>query len=127
MSYLKNQATADKLLKKFGQYMTITSQSSGGYNTATGTLTQVEVNQTVVGAIFDWGTYTHPTYGQEYEKDSLIQSQDRQLILSAKGITPPNLGDIVTIGEKQYRIVPPLKITAPAGIAVVIICNIRGI
>jgi len=127
MSYLKNQATANKLLKKFGQSMTLTSKTSGTYNTATGSLTVSETTQTIIGAVFEWGSTDRPTYGIEYTKDSLIQIQDQQLFISAVGIVPPNLGDTVLIQDKQYTIVPPLKQIAPAGITVVIMCNIRGV
>lgn len=127
MSYLKNQATANKLLKKFGQSMTLTSKTLGTYNTATGSLTVSETTQTIIGAVFEWGSTARPAYGIEYTKDSLIQIQDQQLFISAVGIVPPNLGDTVLIQDKQYTIVPPLKQIAPAGITVVIMCNIRGV
>lgn len=127
MSYLKNQATADKLLQKFGQSMTLTSKISGAYNTATGSLTVSETTQTVIGAVFEWGSFDQPNHGMEYTKESLIQVQDKQLFISAVDITPPNLGDTVLIQEKEYTIVPPLKQIAPAGITVVIMCNIRGV
>lgn len=127
MSYLKNQATADKLLKKFGQSMTLTSKTPGTYNTATGSLSVSETTQTIIGAVFEWGTFNHPGYGTEYGVGDLIQIQDQQLFISAVGIIPPNLGDTVLIQDKEYTIVAPLKQIAPAGITVVIMCNIRGV
>ena len=127
MSYLKNQATADKLLKKFGQSMTLISKYTTSYNTQTGTSTLIEDTQTIIGAVFEWGTFNHPGYGTEYGVGDLIQVQDQQLFISAVGIIPPNLGDTVLIQDKQFTIVPPLKQIAPAGITVVIMCNIRGV
>ncbi|CAB4169205.1 hypothetical protein UFOVP1516_75 [uncultured Caudovirales phage] len=127
MSYLKNQATANKLLKKFGQSMILTSKSSGTYNTTTGSLSVSETTQNIIGVVFEWGSFDRPIYGMEFSKDSLIQVMDQQLIISAVGIIPPNLGDTVLIQGKQYTIVPPLKHVAPAGITVVIVCNIRGV
>ena len=127
MSYIKNQATANRLLTKFGQSITLTSNTAGAYNVATGTSAITQTTQSAIGAIFDWGTENRPSYGQEFIDSSLIRSQDRQLLLSPVGINQPNLGDIATIQGKQYNLVPPMKSIAPAGICVLIICNIRGI
>lgn len=127
MNYLKAQATANKLLTRNGQPVTLISKIQGAYNVATGTHSVSEDEQIAVGAVFDWGTINNPTHGGDLLKNSLTQINDRQLMLSPIGIIPPNIGDMVIIGDVQYTIVPPLKIVAPAGIPVVIVCGIRGI
>lgn len=127
MNYLKAQATTNKLLKKFGQTVTLTTQVQGAYNVATGKVSVSQDEQTTIGAVFDWGTSTSPSYGADWNGSGLVQANDRQLMLSPVGITAPNLGDMAIIGDTQYTIVAPIKIEAPAGIPVVIICGIRGI
>lgn len=127
MSYLKNQISATKMLTKFGQPVVITSEVVGTYDTSTGSVSVTKSIQSAIGAVFDWGGTTRPSYGEEWLNRGLIQIQDRMLLLSATGITPPNLGDTITLQGKDYSIVPPLKIEAPAGIPIFIVCNIRGI
>jgi len=127
MNYLKFQDISNKLLKKFGQTITLILQTQGTYNVATGTISVVKNQQTVIGAVFDWGTLDRPGYGENWIGNGLVQTNDRQLLISALGIIPPNLGDMVVIGASQYTIIPPLKIEAPAGIPVFIVCGIRGI
>ena len=127
MNYLMNQATTTKMLTKYGQPVVITSEVAGNYNLETSTIVTTKTTQTSVGAVFDWGGGNAPRYGQQWIDAGLIQVQDKMLILSVGCITPPNLGDTVTLQGKPYSIVPPLKIEAPAGIPLFIVCNIRGI
>jgi hypothetical protein len=127
MSYLKAQATADKLLRKFGQSVVITHKTAGAYDPNTGITSVTDSTQTGIGAIFDWGTDGRFGLGIVFREGTDIVMGDKQLLLSVVGITPPSLGDQVTIGTKVYTIQGSLKIIAPAGIPVLIEANLRGI
>lgn len=125
MSFYDEMATiANDALFEFGQSITITHNTQGAYNPSTGSATVTTSTESAVGAVFEWGLSTI-RYGQGYDTASLIKSGDKQLLLSAIGITPPQLNDIVTVGSINYTLVPPLKPLSPSGTVVLYECNIR--
>ncbi len=121
--YTRLQKTADKLFKSKGQTVTITRQSAGSYNPATGAATVTTTTQTGVGVIFD--------YGLKQIDGTLIKVGDRRLLLSplntsGAALTAPALGDTVTdAAGVVYTLVEPLKTVSPAGTAVLYDCNLR--
>jgi hypothetical protein len=120
--YERIQATVNKMLKGKGQAITITRQSSGTYDPATGTATVTTSTQTGWGAVFDYGT--------KQIDGTLIKAGDKQLLLSALNaagtlLTAPELNDTVTIGGVIYTLVQPLKTLSPAGTIVMFECNLR--
>ena len=115
--YSKSAATADKILTKFGQDITITRRTAGTYNTSTGTATVTETTQTGTGAIFDWANRNIDGI--------LIKTGDRRLLLSAVGLTAPVVNDTVTVGTTVFTIVQ-VSPFSPAGTVVMYELNLRG-
>ena len=121
--YTKIQATANKLLKGKGQTVTITRQTSGAYNTATGAAAVTTTTQTGYGAIFD--------YADRNIDGELILSGDKQLLLSAvnstgTALTAPEVNDTVTDAGAVVRTITRIKALSPAGTTVMFDVNLRG-
>jgi len=119
--YSKMQATANRLLKGKGQSITLSRQTAGAYNVATGTAAVTVTTQTAYGAMFE--------YGDKNIDGVLIQEGDKQLLLSAlnsagTALVAPALNDTVLIDSVTYTItrINPLS---PAGTTVLFDCNIR--
>ena len=110
--------TANKLLIKFGQSVTLTRLASAAYDPATSSATITETTQTGRGAIFDYGN--HAINGTQ------ILTGDKQLYLSAIGIVPPLVGDKVTVNSSVYTLVD-IKQLSPAGELVLCECQLRGV
>jgi len=121
--YPRMQAMANKLLRGKGQTVTLTRQTAGTYNPATGQATITTTTQTGVGAIFD--------YADKNIDGALIVSGDKQLLLSAlnsvgTALTPPAVNDTVTAGG-VVRTITRIKTLSPAGITIIFDCNLRGV
>jgi hypothetical protein len=119
--YAKMQATANRLLKGKGQAITLSRQTAGAYNPATGTAAVTVTTQTAYGAMFE--------YGDKNIDGVLIQEGDKQLLLSAlnsagTALVAPQLNDTVTINTVVYTVVR-IKPLSPAGTTVLFDCNIR--
>lgn len=119
--YAKMQATANRLLKGKGQSITLTRQTAGDYNTATGTAAVTTTTQAAYGAMFE--------YGDKNIDGVLIQEGDKQLLLSAlnsagTALVAPALNDTVLIDGVTYTITR-IKPLSPAGTTVLFDCNIR--
>jgi hypothetical protein len=125
--YERIQKTADKLLKGKGQTVTLTTQSSGTYDPATGSATVTTSTQYAYGAVFEYNTLQGGRYNGE---ETLIKEGDKQLLLSAyktdgTALTAPVVNDTVTISGVVYTITR-IKPLAPAGTTVIYDCNIRA-
>ena len=119
--YSKMQATANRLLKGKGQEITLTRQTAGAYDPATGTAAVTTTTQTAYGAMFE--------YGDKNIDGVLIKECDKQLLLSAlnsagTALVAPQLNDTVTINTVVYTVVR-IKPLSPAGTTVLFDCNIR--
>jgi len=119
--YSKMQATANRLLKGKGQEITVTRQTAGAYDPATGTAAVTTTTQTAYGAMFE--------YGDKNIDGVLIKEGDKQLLLSAlnsagTALVAPQLNDTVTINTVVYTVVR-IKPLSPAGTTVLFDCNIR--
>ena len=110
--------TATELLTEFGQALTLTRQSAGGYSYSDSSATVTTSTQSGVGALFDWGS-------KEID-GTLIVHGDKKLLLSATGITAPKINDTVTLGSTVYTIKAPLVELNPAGTVVMYTCNLRA-
>lgn len=110
-------ATATELLTEFGLPLTLTRQSAGSYDPATGSATITTSTQPAVGLVMSWNSGVID--------GSMIKAGDKQLLLSATGITAPVLGDTVTFDGVVHTLVDPLKPLSPAGVVVLYECNIR--
>jgi hypothetical protein len=115
--YQDMQSTAAELLTEFGQAVTLSRQTAGAYNPATGAAAVTVTTQTGTGAIFD--------YGSRDIDGTLIKQGDKKLLLAALGITAPQVDDTVTVNGVVYTIVL-IKALNPAATAVMYICTIRG-
>lgn len=113
--------TADELLGEFGQPVTIRRQTAGGYDPDTGGASITTSDESGKGAVFDFGLHQS---GSAFTAGSMIQSGDKQLLLSPVGMTAPAPGDLAVIGGETWSIVS-VKSTAPAGIAVLFECQLR--
>jgi hypothetical protein len=119
--YAKMQATANRLLKGKGQSITLSRQTAGAYDPATGTAAVTVTTQTAYGAMFE--------YGDKNIDGVLIKEGDKQLLLSAinsagTALVAPALNDTVTINTVVYTVVR-IKPLSPAGTTVLFDCNIR--
>jgi len=122
--YAKTKKTANTLLKKFGQAVTLSHASAGVYDPATGGITgATSSTQYGTGAVIDWAA--------NQVDGSLILATDKHLLLSplntaGGALTPPVLGDTVTDASGVvYTIVAPLKTVSPAGTVVLFDINLR--
>ena len=127
-NYAKPKTNATKMLTRYGQSVTITSHVIGSYDPTTGSSSDTTSTQTGVGVILEWGQQgSTPSYGKSMIDTSAILAGDKQLYLSATGITVPNIGDTITdVNGRVYTIIM-IKELAPSGVTVLIECNIRGI
>lgn len=121
--YSKTAATADRLLVRFGQAVTLTHTEPGAYSPG-GTIATTTTTQSGTGAVTEWDS--------RQIDGALIKVGDRRLLLSplntsGAALTPPILGDTVTdAAGVVYTLVAPLKIMAPAGTVTLYDCNLRG-
>lgn len=119
MSFYADMAmVANDSLSEYGQTVTISAKSIGAYNPATGNAAVTVSTQQVKGVVF-------PIEDNTID-GTLIQQGDQKLLLSMVGVTPPHVGDTVTIGATSYTITF-IKLLTPSGVNVLCECNIRGI
>lgn len=119
--YARPAATAERLLTRFGQVVTVKRVTPGGYDPATGEATPVETSQVGTGALFDFGLHQS---GTAFAPDSMILVGDKKLLLSPVGVSQPAPGDRVAVGADLFSVVN-VKITAPAGVVVMYECQLR--
>jgi len=133
----RSRATAARLLSLktqngYAQIVTLSKKTSGIYNPAT---SQVDggstITQTTSGVVLEYDSVGRR--GLQRQDKSLIQSGDRQLILSpfATDGTPlnpaPGLDDSVTLSTGQSFTITTVAVLAPGGIPIMYECNIRGV
>lgn len=118
-NYGKIATLADSLLAEYGQSVTIISRNDGEYDPATGeVLFATETIQSGKGLLMD--------YGQKMIDGIMIRADDKQLFLSTVGITPPKVGDRITTVDSKTRTITNIKDYNPAGLSVMLECNLRG-
>lgn len=114
---------ANQQLKDKGLACTITKQTAGTYDPATGAATITTSTQSAYGALFD--------YENKNIDGTLVKKGDRRLLLSAlntagAALTAPSVNDTVTANSVTYTIIA-IRPIAPSGVAVAYDCQIRGI
>ena len=109
--------TADELLAEFGRAVTIRINTPGTYDPETGTTTVSTADHIGYGCTFD--------YGASAIDGTMIVQGDKQLYLSPVGMPEPGIDDLAIIDGVTWRITPPVKVIAPAGVAVLYDCNLR--
>jgi len=122
--YSRMAATANRMLKRRGQTITVSHTTDGTYDPTTGQISgAVTTTQTVAGIMIEWDA--------RQIDGTLIKVGDRRLLLSplntsGAALTAPVLGDTVTDAASViYTLVAPLKTMAPAGTAILYDCNLR--
>lgn len=116
MNYTQLKATARKLLKDFGQLMTITRDVAGAYDPNTGTQSNTQLTYADYGVVLPYAE------GSSSVADSLIQQGDRQVFIQIS--TEPKTTDKITIAGAIYNIIA-VKPLEPAGINVLYELQIR--
>ena len=121
--YARSAATAERLLQKFGQAVTLVRPSTQPptYDPATGISTPV-VPATYAGrgAVFD--------YKQTDVSQSLVEAGDQRLLLSAAApmVEPMTSDDVVLANGKTYTVQRGGEV-APAGVVILFDLQLRGV
>ena len=116
MSFYTNmQATASRLLTKFGQDVTITYAALETYTVATQTNAKTTSTFTGKGVLVDYNT-------SEID-DETVLAKDRRLILESTS-RAPMVDDTVTVNSTVYRVMAVEEVT-PAATNVIYICQLR--
>jgi hypothetical protein len=90
------QSTSQRLLSLYGQSITLTRETEGSYNTATG-----EATTTGSTSYSGWGN--PGTYSKlELLKTNILESDIKLFFYSA---TRPKVGDSLTWDDESYRII----------------------
>lgn len=118
--YAKSQATALKLLTKFGTDCTVTKQTAGGYNPATGSSTITSTNYTVKGVLLNYNSVER---SENLSAGTLVEESDKKVILQ-QFASVPDLNDLIVFDGVTYRIVN-VKTLSPAGIDIIHECRVR--
>jgi hypothetical protein len=116
--YTRSQATALRLLRKYGQFMTLTQNTPGSYDPATGSVSTSASGETVTGAVFD--------YPAKMIDGTLIRQGDKTVYLAAKGMTlTPAPGMTLTDADANTYTVITAQPLNPAGVAVIHTLQVR--
>lgn len=119
-NYANSLATAERLLAKFGQDITITTVTVGAYDTATQTTLTTETPYTAKGVLLD---YKRIDSGAMTAGN--IQVNDKKLLVSPVGLTiEPNANDRATINGELWNVIN-VKTVKPASITVLYELQIR--
>lgn len=114
--YAEMAATSQDILTELGQSVIITGRTVGAYDPTTGQSSITRAEETGKAVIF-------PRSDSEID-GTLIQKGDNKLLLSPTGITEPQVGDKVLANGIRFTITS-VAVTSPAGIPVLIECNLR--
>jgi len=93
-NYAGIKVTADRLIAKFGQDVTVSRQDRSGYQPATGTFSQVNSVYTATLAIL-------PKPKAEREEDATQFTEQQGIV---KSDTAPKIGDQIAANGENYRI-----------------------
>lgn len=106
------QSTATRLLAQFGKPMTLRIQSSSTYDPVTQTNVPSYTDYAVKGLVLNYG---REKSGAVSENGTLVQTNDRKLLLSVSNAPIPSIGALVVDGADTYT-VENVKALSPAGI-----------
>jgi len=111
------QVMGNELITEFGQTVTISRITVGTYNPDTGAATTTPATQTGKGIVEEYSA-------REIDGTNILRG-DKRLMLSAVGISRPQINDTVSLSSIVHVIKEVAEIN-PAGTPVVYICNIRA-
>lgn len=107
--YADLATTAARLLKQFGKPATLRVESGSSFDPATQINTPLYADTPVSLLV---GNYA----GRMTEDGTLVQTDDKKLIVSVKGAAEPGIGSLVVDGAVTYT-VQSVKALNPAGTA----------
>lgn len=91
----KLTTVAANLLTTFGTNATLTSVTTGSYNTSTGTATPSESTSTVKVRMEPY---------RAYEIGGQVEAGDIRVLMAQEGNPTPAAGDLLTVGGDEYRV-----------------------
>lgn len=108
-----------------GQTVTITRQSAGAYNPATGTAAVVETTQTAKAVIFPFGP------GLRNQAGSSITADDMQCLLAALTtagtvLSEPKVNDVLIDSNSARWTITEVSPLAPAGLTIMYELTVRA-
>lgn len=106
--YKDLQATATRLLTRFGKPMTLRIQSGSVYDPVTQTNVPSYTDYPVTGLVLNYK-------GRMNESGTYVQTDDKKLLLSVSNAPEPTTGAHVVDGPDVYT-VQTVKALSPAGI-----------
>ena len=106
------QSTASRLLTQFGKPMTLRIQTGSVYDPVTQTNVPAYTDYPVSGLVLNYG---RERSGAVSENGTLVQTNDRKLLLSVSDAPIPSIGALVVDGADIYT-VENVKALSPAGI-----------
>lgn len=95
---MKAQETASNLIMKFGKIITLSRQSKGIYDPATGELPASSISNLSVKALVK-------DYKPTEFISGTIETGDKKVTLAALNLAQPNVGDKVTIDLLDYTVI----------------------
>lgn len=101
--------TANRLIAAKGQAVTLTRRASGAYNPATGAASVTETTQTGKGVILPLSA------GVRHSANTSIPAGSVQCLLSAVGISAPELDDRLTDAAGKVWAIVEVSTLEPAG------------
>lgn len=110
--YTGLQSTATRLLTQFGKPMTLRIQTGSAYDPVTQTNVPTYADYAVTGLVLNYG---REQSGSVSENGTLVQTNDRKLLLSVSTAPLPTIGALVVDGADTYT-VENVKALSPAGI-----------
>lgn len=116
--YLSVAREASALLAEFGQIVTVTRETVGEYDPATGTVSSGTEGYSCHGAVMN---YRH----QDID-GTLIQRGDVRVLLAPDAQFEPKPGDKVTLADATVLTVISVMPTKPAGLSVLYELQARG-
>lgn len=105
--YARTRATAERLIKRFGQVVTLTQTANSGtaYNPS-----QTETDHSCYGAVL--------AYAENEIDGTLIKNTDKQVYLSTEGLSvTPAVADKITVDGISHEIINLMPLS-PAGTVV---------
>lgn len=115
--YSEMAEVADDIITEFGQAVTLKVSSGTTYDPETGASTVTYADQTGQGCVIE--------FDKKLIDGTKVRIGDKVVLLSPSGITEPKDGDQLVIGSDTWQVVPPVIVTAPAGVAVLYEVQVR--
>ena len=128
MTFYSDMAdTADELITEFGQAVTLKVSAGTTYDPETGSSVVTYTDQSGHGCVvdFDKKLIDGTKVRKKLIDGTKVRIGDKLVLLSPLGISEPKDGDQLVIGVDTWQLVPPVTVTAPAGVAVLYEVQVR--